>query len=233
MKFPMDFERFMSYMSGATQECNSESPFIKFILFIWLFSVPYSFPLTNKQILRHGTHFFITVATNPHKPGVFLVSNVWKLVWRLSLNRREELEENISLINSEWNSWRNGFEIYSIYFEIGLHWRKIWRNFFLWKKYCFKYDNYYEYLLSIFICSFETNCLFMLNNFSFNFVALIMVVSAQLNILNDTLKNLKKDAENEYKQYFRTENFSKSLMVDEIMYRKLAECVQHHHLILE
>lgn len=60
-----------------------------------------------------------------------------------------------------------------------------------------------------------------------------MVVSAQLNILNDTLKNIKADAENEYEKFYTNFNGDKMYITNEIMNRKLLECVHHHRLIIK
>lgn len=58
-----------------------------------------------------------------------------------------------------------------------------------------------------------------------------MVVSAQLRILNDTIRNLKEDAESEYQITFKTVYKKNSLTIHGIMERKLIECVHHHWLI--
>lgn len=67
----------------------------------------------------------------------------------------------------------------------------------------------------------------------FEFSALIMVVGAQLNILNDNLKNIKEDAEIEFEASHKKSYKNKLHIFDEIMNRKLLECVHHHRLIIK
>lgn len=59
-----------------------------------------------------------------------------------------------------------------------------------------------------------------------------MVISAQISILNDSLKNIKLDAQMEFKKS-SLGCIDKEKIINYIMNKKLLQCVRHHRLIIK